>query len=433
MIITYSNNQALSNNIAIRDKIFPSKKDIIAGDVVVLNNNNYHSYAFGLYNGDIAKVVNVSSETETQSAPVYVTEGTKKVRKNISLVFRDITLRFPNQDDLIKCKIIDSFLNSSDSSLSVAEMKALYIKFIMRFGEKQIKRKKQGLPHFKEGSEEFKEALKVDEYFNALKIKYAYSITCHKAQGSEWDTVFVDFRGRIGLNDDCLRWSYTAITRAKNTCYCIHAPNFDSFDKINFEPITNVKSLPEEAIQFPKDLSSEYHNVLSHPCKILKLRDVRSKIAESPFQLIKVESKEYLEIYYFEYGEKVIRVQAIHRRNGLFNPFTLIIGDKEIGESLIHLLNIPRKLELEVNYVPTNDVFSKLYSKVYSEISDIDLSITNIVENTSSYYINYYFQSETQSGYIQFYYDKNLRFTKAYPKVLNILGFDELCQLISNF
>lgn len=433
VIITYSNNQALSNNIAIRDKIFPSKKDIIAGDVVVLNNNNYHSYAFGLYNGDIAEVVNVSSETETQSAPVYVTEGTKKVRKNISLVFRDITLRFPNQDDLIKCKIIDSFLNSSDSSLSVAEMKALYINFIMRFVEKQTQRKKQGLSYFKEGSEEFKEALKVDEYFNALKIKYAYSITCHKAQGSEWDTVFVDFRGRIGLNDDCLRWSYTAITRAKNTCYCIHAPNFDSFDKIHFEPITNVTSLPEEAIQFPKDLSSEYHNVLSHPCKILKLRDVRSKIAESPFQLIKVESKEYLEIYYFEYEEKVIRVQAIHKKNGLFNPFTLIIGDKEIGESLIHLLNIPCKLELEVNYIPTDEVFSKLYSKVYSAISDIDLSITNIVENTSGYYINYYFQSETQSGYIKFHFDKNLRFTKAYPKALNIIEFNELCQLISNF
>jgi hypothetical protein len=62
-------------------KIFPSKKDITVGDVVVLNNNNYHSYAFGLYNGDIAQVVTVSTETETQSAPVFITEGTNKVRK----------------------------------------------------------------------------------------------------------------------------------------------------------------------------------------------------------------------------------------------------------------------------------------------------------------------------------------------------------------
>lgn len=433
VIITYSNNQALSNNIAIRDKIFPSKKDITVGDVVVLNNNNYHSYAFGLYNGDIAEVVNVSSETDTQSAPVYITEGTKKVRKNISLVFRNITLKFPNQDELIQCKIIDSFLNSSNSSLSVAEMKALYINFVMRFGEKQTQRKNQGLPYFREGSEEFKEALKIDPYFNALKIKYAYSITCHKAQGSEWNTVFIDFRGRIGLTDDCLRWSYTAITRAKKTCYCIHPPNFDSFDKIYFEPFSSITSLPDEAIQFPKDLSSEYHNTFSHPCKILKLKDVRNVIADSPFQLIKVESKDYLEIYYFEYEDKTIKVQALHKKSGLFQPFTLVRGDKEVGASLIQLLNRPRKLELEVSYIPTNEVFSKLYSKVSSALSRTNLSITNIVENTSNYYINYYFQSETQSGYIQFYHNKNLQFVKAFPRALNTTDFNELGYLISNF
>jgi hypothetical protein len=433
VIITYSNNQALSNNIAIREKIFPSKKDITIGDVVVLNNNNYHTYSFGLYNGDIAEVVNVSSETDIQSAPVYITEGPRKVRKNISLVFRNITLKFPNEDELIQCKIIDSFLNSSNSSLSVAEMKALYINFIMRFGEKQTQRKNQGLPYFREGSEEFKEALKTDPYFNALKIKYAYSITCHKAQGSEWDTVFVDFRGRIGLNDDCLRWSYTAITRAKNVCYCIHAPNFDSFDKIQFEPTTSVNSLPDEAIQFPKGLSSEYHTSTSHPCKILKFKEVQNVIADSPFQLIKVESKDYLEIYYFEYEDKPIKVQAIHKKNGLFQPFILVNGEKEIGESLIQLLNIPRKLELEVSYIPTNEVFSKLYSKINAELSSTDLSITNIIENTSSYYINYYFQSETQSGYIQFYHNKNLQFAKAFPRALNTTDFNELGHFISNF
>lgn len=433
VIITYSNNQALSNNIAIREKIFPSKKDITIGDVVVLNNNNYHTYSFGLYNGDIAEVVNVSSETDIQSAPVYITEGPRKVRKKISLVFRNITLKFPNEDELIQCKIIDSFLNSSNSSLSVAEMKALYINFIMRFGEKQTQRKNQGLPYFREGSEEFKEALKIDPYFNALKIKYAYSITCHKAQGSEWNTAFVDFRGRIGLNDDCLRWSYTAITRAKNVCYCIHAPNFDSLDKIQFEPITSITSLPDEAIQFPKGLSSEYHTLTSHPCKILKFKEVENVIADSPFQLIKVESKDYLEIYYFAYEDKPIKVHAIHKKNGLFQPFILVNGEKEIGESLIQLLNIPRKLELEVSYIPTNEVFSKLYSKINAELSSTDLSITNIVENTSSYYINYYFQSETQSGYIQFYHNKNLQFVKAFPRALNTTDFNELGHFISNF
>jgi hypothetical protein len=126
--------------------------------------------------------------------------------------------------------------------------------------------------------------------------------------------VFIDFRGRIGLNDDCLRWSYTAITRAKQTCYCIHAPNFDSFDAIHFEPIGSITSLPDEAIQFPKGISSEYHTTFSHPCKILKLKEVQKVILDSPFQLIRIDSKEYLEIYYFEHEEKPIKVQAIHKK-----------------------------------------------------------------------------------------------------------------------
>jgi hypothetical protein len=70
-------------------------------------------------------------------------------------------------------------------------------------------------PHLKPKDPEFKEALKADPYFNAVMLKFGYAITCHKAQGGEWHTVFIDFSGKNKLNADGLRWSYTALTRAE--------------------------------------------------------------------------------------------------------------------------------------------------------------------------------------------------------------------------
>ena len=66
--------------------------------------------------------------------------------------------------------------------------------------------------------------IKQDPYFNALQIKYAYAVTCHKAQGGQWKNVFVD-QGYIpddtDMKDYC-RWLYTAITRAKNKLFLVN-------------------------------------------------------------------------------------------------------------------------------------------------------------------------------------------------------------------
>lgn len=69
-------------------------------------------------------------------------------------------------------------------------------------------------------------AIKANPYYNALEIKYGYAVTCHKAQGGQWDNVFIDkgFVKDEDLNEDFFRWLYTAITRAVNRVYLI---NFD--------------------------------------------------------------------------------------------------------------------------------------------------------------------------------------------------------------
>ena len=170
----------------------------------------------------MAKVVSVGTLETHKNIPVT----RDKIKKHITLTFRNIGLLFPGDDEIIYCTIIESLLNSNESDISSDEQRALYIDFCIRH------------PNLKYGSDEFKLAIRNDKYFNALKVKYGYAITCHKAQGGEWETAFVDYFGQCGLSDSHLRWCYTATTRAKKTLYTINPPNITSFSKLKFSTIT---------------------------------------------------------------------------------------------------------------------------------------------------------------------------------------------------
>ena len=90
--------------------------------------------------------------------------------------------------------------------------------------------------------------MKSDPYLNALRVKYGYAITCHKAQGGEWNKVYVDFTDRIGLSDDSLRWIYTATTRASKTLYGLNMPNITALSKLQFNPIQRVSKVPVDLL-----------------------------------------------------------------------------------------------------------------------------------------------------------------------------------------
>ena len=206
VIIAYSNQQCLHYNHSIRSKIFPNSPNVVAGDILLINQNNY-SGKIELFNGDMVKVIEADNEVETREIPLEKDEKTGK-RKHITISWRKVKICPEGSDMILEYYIINTLLNSINRDLSVEEKKALFVDFAIRFRNK-----------YKEGSYEFKKALRKDPYFNALRVKYGYAITCHKSQGGEWDTTFVDYSGRTGLNNDALRWSYTATTRAINRCY----------------------------------------------------------------------------------------------------------------------------------------------------------------------------------------------------------------------
>jgi tRNA A37 threonylcarbamoyladenosine biosynthesis protein TsaE len=413
VIINYSNQQAYTYNVSVREKLFPDSPNIVPGDIVMLNNNNYSHYGTELFNGDMAKVLEVSPEIETISAPVMVTIGGKKVREIVTLTLRDIKIRLNSSESEIKCKIFDNLLNSPQRDLKVKELKALYINFVMRFNEQQKKNKEAGRPSFKVGSEEFKKALQLDPYQNALRIKYGYAITCHKSQGGEWDTVFVDYTGRVGLYDNALRWAYTATTRAIKVCYAINPPCFSAFSQLSFNSITRVNNGPSNALFLDNIPLSPFHNTSQHKCKSQKYWEVSSKIEISQYSIIRVESRDYLERYVFQDGATEIVLDAIHNGAGFFKDFTTT---NPTGKELMDMLNTASESVIFLDYVPTSDPLTKLYSVMQNYCSELQVAITNIIEAGANYYVTYCLKTSGMFSYIQFYYKSNGQFTSALPK-----------------
>ncbi|MGB5026681.1 MAG: ATP-binding domain-containing protein, partial [Saprospiraceae bacterium] len=429
VIIAFSNEQCFQYNTSIREKIFPANKIITEGDLVIINNNNYFTYGVELFNGDFAKVIYVDPDITKQSAPVYVDEGGSLVKKIITLTFRNIKIRIPNHPDDISCNIIDSLLNSSERDLTIPEMKSLYINFVMRFNEEQRGRKERGLVQFKIGSEEFKLKLKSDLFFNALRIKYGYAITCHKAQGGEWSNVLVDYYGRVSLNPDPLRWCYTATTRAIDTCFALNAPHFGRLAKFKFTSIGIIGSISGEVLFLKNIPISPFHNSSNDKGKSLKYWEVEGRLKDISVEIENVETFGYLERYTLKHNDEIIQVQASHKLSGIFiDQFTVIKGsENKICHPILLIFNSSSGYFFNIDYLPTKPFLENLYSSVQEYCNDLEITITNVVESKN--YVNYYFRTDAAYSHIQFYFNDKGELTTANPKTL-ISNDRKLSQLI---
>ena len=432
VIISYSNAQCYHYNMALREILFPTQRDIVSGDLILINNNNYHTYGVELFNGDIAKVVDVNPETITQSAPVYCDENGERVKRTIQLQFRKIAMRVPSSSGEINCYIIDSLLHSISRDLSICEMKALYVNFMMRFNEEQRKRKELGQVYYKVGSEEFQLALKKDPFFNALRVKFGYAITCHKAQGGEWNKIFVDYYGRISLKEEPLRWCYTATTRGVNTVYAINVPCFGKFNRFKFTAVGSIGNLPNEALALDNVKVSPFHTPVQHKGKSLKYWEILEKIENTPYSIVNVESfGDYLERYTILLETRKIQIQANHKGSGHFlEPFKVINEvNRDVKDELELIFNAEFKQDFFINYSPEFDSLTKLHSMMQEICAELNIYITNIVKGPA-YYVCYYLITDAICAYIQFYYNDKGQLTTAIPKSFQCQNDTKLQSLI---
>ena len=409
VVIAYSNRQCLHYNQSIRSKIFPNTPDVIAGDILLINQNNY-TKGVELFNGDMVKVLEVSDELVIRkNIPVFE----KGVKKPTTLTFRGVKLLPEGSDTIVECYIIDSLLNSIDRDLNPIEKRALFVDFVIRFREKYGDK-------YKEGSREFKEALKNDPYFNALRVKYGYAITCHKSQGGEWDTTFVDYYGRTGLKNDALRWSYTATTRAVKRCYAANAPYTSCFSSFQISEIGAVSKMPNETFSLRNIPLSPFHKEGQHRAKSLKYWEVVANLENTPYRVEQVESKgDYQERYTISNGEQVDVFDAFHSGAGVFKDFTpLHHGATPWQSQVLTLLNRPNdEMLFEIDYTPSTPLFEKLYGLMQSACEDTEVVITNVEEKPANYIVLYCLRTDEGKGaYIQFYFNSKQQLTRAMPK-----------------
>ena len=223
LMITATNRSALKYNKAVRNYLFENHGgEIQVGDRLLVVSNNYF---YGLMNGDLATVMSIHSDTE--KIPVKL----RNTQQELILSFRDITLRLDGpQSSLFTCKIVENLLNTAERGLSSAEASALSIcarrQLDIPFPDKRLRRSNPS--EYRKQQREYFIQLRESEYYNALQVKYGYALTCHKAQGGEWENVIVDFTSfHKRDSEEYFRWVYTAISRASGKLFLINPPHLE--------------------------------------------------------------------------------------------------------------------------------------------------------------------------------------------------------------
>lgn len=200
VVITRSNKRANLFNQQIRQRILFREEELSAGDVLMVVRNNYFwleptSQAGFIANGDIMEVMRISGREERY--------GFHFADLSCSLV------DYPDQPP-VEVKVLTDTLHATHPALSSAEQQSLYEKVMEDYRHIPSKRKRLSM-------------LRMDPYYNALQVKYAYAMTCHKTQGGQWPVVFIDqgYLTEDQIDISYLRWLYTAITRSTRKVYLV--------------------------------------------------------------------------------------------------------------------------------------------------------------------------------------------------------------------
>lgn len=300
IIVAHSNSAVKGYNDFVRSHFFPNQKTITVSDKVILLSNNYNYPQMELLNGDIGFIVEVSPSTESRTIPIKRKNSKNVVEEiNVPLTFRNVTIKFTDENFKkhdIECKVIENLLYSHHRDLSSDEIKALYIDF-------KIRNK-----NLRNGTQPFKDALRSDRYFNALRIKFGYAITCHKAQGGEWANTFLNCKTSMGyFNSSYFRWLYTGITRAKENLFTLDEPHFSIASNIqppkteNIKPREDILALNTEIseIELPFDFSNQTSFV-----KYIFLT-ISECLKDENINIHDIRHTNYLEHYTFSQGNEI--------------------------------------------------------------------------------------------------------------------------------
>ena len=214
MVITRSNKRANIYNQGIRNMVLDRESELSRGDLLMVVKNNYFwlKEEGGLSNEDTPA---------SESALAFIANGDRVVVQRVRHVhelygfrFAEVTMQFPDYDnyELTAIVVLDS-MTTEAPALTREQQEQLYNAVLEDYSE---------LPRMADRIEK----LKNDRYYNALQVKFAYAVTCHKAQGGQWAHIYLDqgYMTDDMLTPDYIHWLYTAFTRATEKLYLVNWP-----------------------------------------------------------------------------------------------------------------------------------------------------------------------------------------------------------------
>lgn len=218
IVVTRSNKRANIFNQGIRNMVLDREEELESGDMLMIVKNNYY------WMEEERKKIKESEERKVQSneIPAFLANGDRakvmKVSRRIDLYgfhFATLLLKFPDYDNYeLEATVLLDTLTSEAPALTHDQQEQLFHKIEEDYQDIPLKADRM-------------KAIRQDPYFNALQVKFAYAVTCHKAQGGQWSHVYVDqgYMTDDMLTPDYIHWLYTAFTRATEMLYLVNWPN----------------------------------------------------------------------------------------------------------------------------------------------------------------------------------------------------------------
>lgn len=210
MVVTRSNKRANIYNQGIRNTVLGREEQLTTGDMLMIVKNNYYwtekekSPISFLANGDRARIQRV-----------------RNIHNMYGFTFADVWLQFPDYEnhELQATVILDSLLTEAPA-LTPEQSEKLFNLVLEDYEDVPLKADRM-------------KAIKTDAYFNAIQIKYAYAVTCHKAQGGQWEHVYLDqgYMADDMLTPDYIHWLYTAFTRARSKLFLVNWPKTQTLNE----------------------------------------------------------------------------------------------------------------------------------------------------------------------------------------------------------
>ena len=433
IVLAHSNADVAAYNRRIRKYFFPNTEEITCGDKVMVTTNS-NAYEFFISNGDFGLVKKVLSSTEHRNITLRRknTKTNKAEEIPIALAFKKVIVGFKDlegKSHFFEAIILENLLYSEHSRLTSDESKALYLDFCIRH------------QHLKRRSLEFKETLKSDPYFNALRLKFGYAITCHKAQGSEWNHVFVKCKTHQNQSSEgYFRWFYTAITRTSNKLYLldpptiklgsnikvISSPNITTNGGFNSSIAKNTDSLTtnNDMIIYPTDenmaktRTDESFGIPSNAYFSLEiLKRVRELTENSGINIQDVNQGQYQEVYFFQKDSETARVYIYYNGKGkisrIYTPKQTEFSGKIINliSPLSKVIIVPMMQNSSTNFEFEETFLNDFHKRLYPLTEQKGIVINNV--ESMSWKQRYTFVQSGESAVFDIFYNGKNQFTKC--------------------